>query len=306
MTKNLHEDDPASLDAEGEGKGGRTAQFPFVFIIGAMKCGTTSLFNHLAAHPEIAPCSTKEPDFFCQKNLEEEDLDEYFSLWDWQEGIHKIALEASVNYTKIPANLDCAEQIARFGALDIRFIYCMRNPLERIPSHAYHGLHAGWTQALDEGISEHLINCSKYAMQLDAYSARFDRNRILLVVLEEFQTAPERGLRRIFEFLNVDPDFEVPAPTRPHNAAKEHYIEHPAWKRLRMMGAARAIARFVPPSLRRALRSGTGTKIDSRRDLTAAEKETVLAELASDLKRLRDVYGIDPAVAWGIDMEPTR
>ena len=34
-------------------------------VIGAMKAGTTSLFAHLARHPEIAPCRDKEPSFFC-------------------------------------------------------------------------------------------------------------------------------------------------------------------------------------------------------------------------------------------------
>ncbi len=36
----------------------------FALIIGAMKCGTTSLFSYLAQHPEISACQPKEPDFF--------------------------------------------------------------------------------------------------------------------------------------------------------------------------------------------------------------------------------------------------
>ena len=37
----------------------------FGLIIGAMKCGTTSLFHYLAEHPQVSPSSDKEPFFFC-------------------------------------------------------------------------------------------------------------------------------------------------------------------------------------------------------------------------------------------------
>ena len=37
----------------------------FGLIIGAMKCGTTTLFNHLACHPQLAASRVKEPSFFC-------------------------------------------------------------------------------------------------------------------------------------------------------------------------------------------------------------------------------------------------
>ena len=36
----------------------------FALIIGAMKCGTTSLFYYLSQHPEICSCREKEPEFF--------------------------------------------------------------------------------------------------------------------------------------------------------------------------------------------------------------------------------------------------
>ena len=36
----------------------------YALIIGAMKAGTTTLFDHLAAHPAVAPSHPKEPGFF--------------------------------------------------------------------------------------------------------------------------------------------------------------------------------------------------------------------------------------------------
>jgi hypothetical protein len=37
---------------------------PDFVIIGAQKCGTTSLYNYLAEHPNVAPAFTKEAHFF--------------------------------------------------------------------------------------------------------------------------------------------------------------------------------------------------------------------------------------------------
>lgn len=37
---------------------------PAFFIIGERKCGTSSLYRYLIAHPQIIPCKIKEPQFF--------------------------------------------------------------------------------------------------------------------------------------------------------------------------------------------------------------------------------------------------
>jgi len=37
---------------------------PSFFIIGERKCGTSSLYRYLVAHPNVLPCQLKEPNFF--------------------------------------------------------------------------------------------------------------------------------------------------------------------------------------------------------------------------------------------------
>lgn len=41
---------------------------PSFLIIGGVKCGTSSLYRYLNAHPQVLPCKTKEPQFFSTKN----------------------------------------------------------------------------------------------------------------------------------------------------------------------------------------------------------------------------------------------
>jgi len=111
----------------------------FVFIIGAMKCGTSSLFEYLAEHPEIARCSVKEPGFFSADTSWKKGIDWYQQLWQWDSKVHKIALETSVDYTKAHIYRDVARKISTLKA-NCKFIYIMRNPLYRIESHYIHGV----------------------------------------------------------------------------------------------------------------------------------------------------------------------
>jgi len=274
----------------------------FGLIVGAMKCGTTSLFNYLAAHPQVAPCRTKEPNFFSADDFSPDGRERYFALWDWDPDLHKIAIEASVNYAKIPTKANCADRIAQFSDVDFRFIYCMRNPIDRIESHAYHGLYAGWTRPLEEGVSDHMLDVSRYAMQIDAYVRRFGREKILLLVLEDFQRAPAEQFRRVCEFLEIDPGFAL-TDLGIHNRATDHYSERLLWRRLRAIEPLRRASNLIPPMMRRAILRSTGRKIGVRKRLTRSERAEITRALRGDLARLRSEYEIDATAAWGIEIQ---
>jgi hypothetical protein len=101
---------------------------PNFFIIGAPKCGTTSLANWLATHPQVFLPSVKEPHFF---NFDyayrlTNSLRQYEDLFIRAEGHHIAVGEASVRYlysrTAVPAIIGYATQP--------RFIVMVRNPVE--------------------------------------------------------------------------------------------------------------------------------------------------------------------------------
>lgn len=56
---------------------------PSFFIIGANKCGTSSLYRYILANPKVLPCAEKEPNFFGQHSAAyiAGHIDEYFSLF---------------------------------------------------------------------------------------------------------------------------------------------------------------------------------------------------------------------------------
>ena len=126
----------------------------FVFIVGAPRCGTTSLASHLRQHPKVCFSSVKEPMFFAQHDLrglgdealrervEKEYLKRFFNHCD---GSHLLRAEGSVTY------LYAAEQLRPILRLwpNARFIVALRDPLAMLPS-----LHARLLYTGDENIND--------------------------------------------------------------------------------------------------------------------------------------------------------
>ena len=56
---------------------------PGFFIIGANKCGTSSLYRYLVDHPEVLPCAEKEPNFFGRHSPQHiaDHIEDYFAMF---------------------------------------------------------------------------------------------------------------------------------------------------------------------------------------------------------------------------------
>lgn len=97
---------------------------PLVCIIGAKKAATTSLFNWLAAAPEMNTARTKELHYF--SHVTQGDRNWYLSHFDHRTG-GRLLLEASPYYLFHPnAASHCAEKFANVKAIAI-----LRDPVKR-------------------------------------------------------------------------------------------------------------------------------------------------------------------------------
>lgn len=278
----------------------------FVLIVGAMKSGTTSLFELLAQHPEIAACKEKEPHFFASSDSGDESAwKKYLQLWRWDENQHTVALEASTSYSKAPWVPDVPIRIASRPSPNFRFIYIMRDPISRIASQVRHSLYEGWGQSLDDGFTEDLLDFSRYAMQIDQYVDVFPRESILLLTLEELRSEPDEVLQRTCRFLGVADDFRFSGKTEVRNAGD--FFQVPSWvgRMARSHRTTGLVKRVVPARfhgmLRNAVAKIAGTTTDiGRWELSEDEKAEVLATLSADLRRLRDIYEVDVHRHWAI------
>ncbi len=274
----------------------------FGLIIGAMKSGTTSLFQLLAQHPQVSACRVKEPDFFTAADGTHKNLEAYLRLWDWRPGAHRIALEASTSYSKAPWVSGVPGRIAACGPHEFRFIYMLRNPLDRISSQVRHSLFEGWGKPLDEGVPEDAIDYSRYAMQLDLYAECFPEGPFLLVTLEEFHSDPWAVLEKTCQFLALDPSFEFIGVGERKNKG-DFYSVSPFLRRMAKNTLVRSVYGKLPENVRHFTRDslarmGKREGAIGRWRLNLEERAEVHERLSADLERLETHYGVKVREHW--------
>ena len=189
------------------------APLPNLFVIGAAKCGTTSLWLYLDAHPEIAMSRMKEPAFFLDAD--------YLDRLGWYESLFVAAPvvgEASTLYTVDPVYPGVPERI-RSLVEEPKLIYMVRDPVERAISHFIEHVAQGLesrsaTEALgDPDESRNLyVAGSRYASQVKRYLESFPATSLLIFEQSELRRSPAETLRRVYEFLGVDEAFQPPRP----------------------------------------------------------------------------------------------
>lgn len=101
---------------------------PNLFIVGAPKCGTTSLAAWLAEHPQVFMCRPKEPAYFNHDHpkARNESLNVYESYFADAKEEHRVIGEASTAYLR---SLVAVREIVSYSP-NAKFIVGLRNPVE--------------------------------------------------------------------------------------------------------------------------------------------------------------------------------
>ena len=237
----------------------------YIIIIGAMKSGTTTLFDVLAQHPEIAPASNKEPGFFAFEDIHAQGYDWFDGLFDFDPDQHRYRLEASTDYTKTPFVTGVLERTTAREEGEVKLIYIMRHPLRRLESHARHTertrrevgqiISPRPSHSLEAGLSPVSLATSAYATQLKPYAAAREAGQLHCLTLEALKGAPEPTLVNLVL---------------------------PKGARDRISNRFRKQVHIV----------------EGRFKLTDAEEASLANLYASDLGDLRDSYGIETERLW--------
>lgn len=238
-------------------------KYPNLFIIGAMKSGTSSLHYYLNAHPDVFMCEPKEPCYFVEPQQLHWNKIRKLKLWQQQEryldlfqaaGEATIRGEASTLYTKVPQVTGVPERIAKFNP-EARFIYLMRDPIERTISHYWHEVRRGNEfQEILSAVQNHsqYREVSYYAQQLRPYFERFSSRQILTLTFEEMVAEPQKIMHQVFAWLGVDADFEPSNLQQKAHVTPRQFYQKGRLYRLRYTSLGRAIASCLPKSMRSA------------------------------------------------------
>ena len=109
---------------------------PNLFVIGAMKSGTTSLCQCLGTHPDIFMVPVKEPMHFSREEKWSQGNETYLRLFaDAKNEIY--VGEGTTEYSKRPFREGVAQRLYEFNS-SARIIYVMRDPFDRIVSQHKH------------------------------------------------------------------------------------------------------------------------------------------------------------------------
>lgn len=274
---------------------------PNFLVIGAQRSGTTTLWQHLDSHPDVFVPREKELDFFIH----------YFNWsrgWSWYEsrfdgaGASAAVGEVSPNYTNFPSFYGVPERVATMSR-DVRLIYIMRDPVERMRSSYLISLELGHE---DRPLGEALVlnaayqHMSMYAMQIEQYLKYFPREQLLLLTTEELEADPHTAVSRVFRFLDVDETWTPPRLDAHLHRGDEKRVPRlwarAGWKA--MIAVRRKVdpSYWRRPSLNRVLSRPVRAE-DLRLDPELRERLGDV--LRPDIERLRQWMGSD-FDGWGL------
>jgi len=290
-----------------------TSPLPDFFIIGAPRCGTTALCRYLGGHPEVFVAGVKEMHHFGADimNLPEfKDRARYLTEFESAAGKKRIG-EASVWY--LYSEL-AAREMKQFNPAS-RIIVMLRNPVEMIVS-----LHAkllligseterdlGRALAREEERKDKVRlpdgtvplrpffyrEVGQYSRRVERYLEEFGRERVHVMIYDDFQRDLAGEYRRTLAFLEVAPDFTPDfTPVNEHRGVRSLMLNRllraaPEWawalrRKLlpRDFHPGRVLMRLNNPAAPRPV-----MEEEVRRDLHR--------ELAPDVERLSELLGRD-------------
>lgn len=228
---------------------------PNLFLVGSMKCGTTTLHNLLDQHPDIFMCQNpKEPAWFAGGNSGKSE-DWYLQRFA-DAGAARYVGESSTDYTKAPRLDGVADRIRAYSP-DARILYIMRDPVARAISHYWWEVeYSAEGRSLIEAVasSPEIADVGNYAMQLRSYVGAFGRERILTMTMEQLIADRNASMRSVFEFLGLDDAEVADTPERHDNKGKQEVprvIGSGAFSRLKGTPVWSAAKAIFPPNLRK-------------------------------------------------------
>lgn len=298
---------------------------PNFFVVGAPKCGTTAMCHYLSQHPDVFFSPQKELHYFGSdlpgwpwfKRAFDSQRD-YLDHFD-NGGARRIVGEGSVFYL---CSSGAAREIHEFNP-DARVLIMLRKPAEMLRSLHNQYLFVGtWEKTkkfseaiLHDGQREKEFvsstgregqtylgywNVASYADQVERYIDVFGRERVLVLLYDDFKADVEAAYIQVLRFLGLDTKF------RPEflviNQSKRSKSKILQWVVSRPLGTREFVNKIIPRAV--VTRATTmlikwNTENAEREGLDPETHKYIVARTEADVNRLGDIIQRDLSLWLG-------
>jgi len=272
--------------------------------IGAQKSGTSWAYTCLYEHPEVC-IPVKEIHFFSRPRYSEGTA--------WYENHFKHCAPGAKRGEWSTSYLYSEEAPKRIHACypDAKILAILRNPVDRAYSQYRNTVRSGeiskdMTFEEYSAKDESTWKQGLYAEQLERYFQYFKREQVLVMIYEDIKKDPVAFMRRIHEFLNVEPDFvssmvhtEVNVGRTPKLVLIERVIHHVS-EFLRRNGFDRFVHAVRKTGILDLFRKINTVKSAKQPDTRPFDGDAYKERFVADTIKLSEMLGRDMRKEWGI------
>lgn len=278
------------------------SKLPNFIIIGAGKCGTTSLHNYLNQHQNIYLCPQKETYFFVPEPIRSKfkpwgaiaNFDNYTNLFK-DASQDSVIGEISTTYYRHP---EAAKQI-RQTLPKVKIIAILRDPANRAFSdYQMHFRKGNETRDFSAIISSEnrFIKPGFYYSELIPYFEVFPREQIKILLFTDLVKTPTSFIEDVFKFIEVDPTFRPDTSKKsrsgglPKNKTLNNLLTKPNLFRKII---ASLLGIFIPPYIRQNIRSSLVKQNIQQTKLSPDVRQQLIEIYRDDILKLQELIERD-------------
>lgn len=295
--------------------------WPDFFIVGAPRCGTTSLYHYLSSHPDTHLPWLKEPHFFngdqfyfpaeAPRYEAARSVEAYLGMYSGRRADARTC-DATATYLadpEVPARI-------RAVAPDAKIVVMVRNPVERAHSHYLFkrrfrlegrtfsdAIRSEGTPGFVPSGFNVYVDHGFYFRYLQRYLAAFPAEQVAVFLTDELERNPQEQLARICQFVGLAPDRLGRLPSRHYLRSREARLE-PLRRVTRVVartvlaGARRTpagdlVRRLLFGNLAERVEEALFTRVGNRPTMSPDDAGYLLGRFHDDVLRLQDYLKLD-------------
>ena len=284
-------------------------RWPDFFIVGAPRCGTTSLYEYLRKTDGIFMSQIKEPNYFSRSVIPDDyifapirDKEKYLNLFKKATN-NQLVGESTSTYHEDPG----APSLIHEANPDARIIIMIRDPIERAFSHYLYFLSMGiekrdFSKAIKENeegkdlsTGRNYLNSSLYSNSIQKYFDLFGKNNVIVIIFDDFKNDTKKMFEDVLKFLNLDSQIPEDIDTiyNKYSLPRGNISK----KILQSTTITRLARKFIPVSIRINVREKIITKnASSKPSINHKDKYYLKPIFSEDIKSLEKI--LEYRVPW--------